>query len=80
MSKEAKVEITRSKPPVLTPGSITPDTLRRFHNACKNYFHIKKVKPEDQVLSVAGNMTDPLISDWYWMDEPRINALTFEPT
>jgi hypothetical protein len=78
MSKHAEVEVNGNKAPVLSPGTITPEILRRFENACKNFFRTKKIEAEGQVSAVAGNMHDPLVSDWYWTDEARINALSFD--
>jgi hypothetical protein len=78
MSKQAEVEIIANKAPILTAGTLTPETLKRFENGCRNYFRMKKVEAKEQVASIAGNMQDDLISDWYWTDEVRINALTFE--
>jgi hypothetical protein len=77
-SNVAEVEVSGNKAPVLTPGSISPETLRRFENACKNFFRNKKIDAAEQVSAIAGNMQDPLVSDWYWTDEERINKLSFE--
>ena len=77
-SKIAKIELVANKAPILTAGMISPETLRRFENACRNYFRIKKIPLEEQVASIAGNMQDELVSDWYWTDEKCINALSFE--
>jgi hypothetical protein len=43
MSKLAEVEVSGNKAPILTAGMITPETLRRFENACKNFFRTKKI-------------------------------------
>jgi hypothetical protein len=74
----AEVEVSGNKAPILTSGSISPETLRRFENACKNFFRNKKIDTAEQVPAVAGNMQDNLISDWYWTDEERINGLSFD--
>jgi hypothetical protein len=77
-AKEAEVEVNGNKAPILTSRSVSPEVLRRFENACRNFFHAKKIAANEQVASVAGNMHDALISDWYWTDEARINGLSFE--
>jgi hypothetical protein len=76
-TKFAKVEVLGNKAPILTPGTLTPEVLRRFENSCKSCLRNKKIEAADQVSAIAGNMHDPLISDWYWTDEARINQLTF---
>jgi hypothetical protein len=73
-----EVEVSGSKVPVLHPGSLTPKILHRFENACKSYFRNKKVEAADHVASIAGNMLDTVIPDWYWEGEARFNALTFK--
>jgi hypothetical protein len=79
MSKkpQAEVEVTANKAPVLHPGSLTPEILRHFENACRSFFRNKKIDAKDQVASIAGNMLDIVISDWYWTSEARINQLSF---
>lgn len=77
-SRFAEVEIAANKPPILTSGSITPEILRKFENACQNYFRAKKIAANEQVASIVGNMLDDLVADWYWTDEDRINKLSFD--
>ena len=59
----AKVIITSSsKPPTLTVGTIMPEALCTFENACKNYLCNKEgLNPIDHVARVAGGFLDPLI-------------------
>jgi hypothetical protein len=73
----SKNEVSSNKAPILTVGFLTPETLCRFENACKNFFHSKKIPVDEQVSSVAGNMYAVLILDWYWTDDMRINTLSF---
>jgi hypothetical protein len=77
-TKFAEVEVSGNKAPILTPGMLTPEVLHHFENSCKSYLRNKKIEAADQVSAIAGNMHDPLISNWYWMDEARINQLTFD--
>jgi len=76
----AEVVISSStKPPTLTAGTITPEALRTFENACKNYLRNKEnLNAADHVARVAGGFLDPLISDWYWLSQERFDSIMFK--
>jgi hypothetical protein len=68
-----------TKPPILTAGSIVPETICQFKNACCIFFHNKENLAEaDHVAQTVGGLQDPLIQDWYWNNQMHFNAMSFK--
>jgi hypothetical protein len=51
----------QGKPPVITPGKLTPGLQFNFKNGAYSYFAFKEVKPEKEVAKVAGGFQDSLV-------------------
>ena len=49
------------KPPVLTPGTVSPEQLHMWEMGCLQYFHHKTISAADQVQYVAWGLHDPRI-------------------
>jgi hypothetical protein len=78
MSKTARVEqVAANKPPLLTPGDVSPEALRAWEMGCRQFFMHKSVDAAEQVAKVAWGLQDPRIQDWYLNDQDRINKLSF---
>jgi hypothetical protein len=81
-SKGNMAEVIHSaptKPPILTAGAITPETVRQFENACRTFFHNKEnLADADHVARMVGGLQDPLIQDWYWNNQIRFDAMSFK--
>jgi hypothetical protein len=63
--------------PTLTAGKITPEVLYQWERACKEYFRVKEVTAEKQVVSVLSRLQDISIADWIETDEAVLVALDF---
>jgi hypothetical protein len=55
----------QGKPPVVTPGKITPDLLFDFKNGAYSYFSFKDVKPDKEVAKMASGLQDARMQTWY---------------
>ncbi|KAF9225494.1 hypothetical protein BS17DRAFT_766025 [Gyrodon lividus] len=66
-----------SKPPIVTPGEISPEALRSWEMGCKQLFSIKSIEGDNQVAYVAWNLQDPHIQDWYSNDSVRLKGMSF---
>jgi len=66
-----------NKPPLLTPGDLTPEALQAWEMGCRRFFRQKDVAERDQVGRVAWNLQEPRVQDWYISDYDRLNALSF---
>jgi hypothetical protein len=67
----------QGKPPVITPGKLTPDLLFDFENGAYSYFSFKEVKPEKEVAKVAGGLQDGRVQTWYRLNRAAIDAAGF---
>jgi hypothetical protein len=81
MSTKSTAEVTHttaSKPPCLSAGTISPEVLHQFENACHSFFHNKEgLEPKDHIARIAGSLQDPLLADWYWTGQETFDALSF---
>jgi hypothetical protein len=68
---------SNSKAPILRPGDISPDVMRRFEHACLNYFDHKEVVAEKQVRKILSSFKDSCISDWIANEHERLLELSF---
>ena len=55
----------QGKPPVITPGKLTPDLLFDFENGVYSYFSFKDVKLAKEVSKIASGLQDGRIQTWY---------------
>jgi len=82
MSTKSTTEVTHTtsnKPPCLSAGTVSPEVLRQFKNACRSFFHNKEgLNPKDHVARITGGLQDPLLADWYWMGQEGFNTLSFD--
>ncbi|EIM84247.1 uncharacterized protein STEHIDRAFT_82131 [Stereum hirsutum FP-91666 SS1] len=67
-----------TKPPILTPGELSPQILQDWKFACTSYFRHKEIKATDQVEMVVSGMEDPVIRAWYQGNPATLHALTFD--
>jgi hypothetical protein len=67
----------QGKPPVITPGKLTPDLLFDFENGTYSYFSFKDVKPEKEVSKIAGGLQDGHIQMWYHLNCAAVDAAGF---
>ena len=70
-------QASTTKPPVLTPGTVSPEQLRMWEMGCLQYFHHKMISAADQVQYVAWGLHDPRIQQWYAIDAGCLNILDF---
>jgi hypothetical protein len=68
---------SNSKAPILRPGDISPDVMRKFEHACLNYFDHKEVVAEKQVRKILSSFKDSRISDWIANERDRLLTLSF---
>ena len=66
-----------TKPPMLSPGEISPETLAAWEYGARGWIAYKKVKVKDQVRLVTFGFRDPLIRDWLHLNALTHNALSF---
>jgi hypothetical protein len=82
MSTKSTAKVTHSssnKPPSLSAGTISPEILHQFENACHSFFCNKEgLDVKDHVARITGGLQDPLLADWYWMGQEAFNALSFD--
>jgi hypothetical protein len=64
----------QGRPPVITPGKLTPDLLFDFENGAYSYFSFKDVKAEKEVAKVAGGLQDACCHTSKWF---RVSAWIF---
>jgi hypothetical protein len=67
----------QGKPPVITPGKLTPDLLFDFKNGAYSYFSFKDVKQEREVSKIAGGLQDRRIQTWYHLNRAAVDAAGF---
>jgi RNase H-like domain found in reverse transcriptase/Reverse transcriptase (RNA-dependent DNA polymerase)/Integrase zinc binding domain len=67
-----------NKPPILTPGDLTPRILQDWQAACEDYFIHKAIADEDKVKYILGGMKDPNIREWVTVERAALIAMTFE--
>jgi hypothetical protein len=67
----------QGKPPVITPGRLTPDLLFDFENGAYSYFSFKDIKAEREVSKVAGGLQDGRIQTWYRLNRVAVDAAGF---
>ncbi|KIM89523.1 hypothetical protein PILCRDRAFT_32726, partial [Piloderma croceum F 1598] len=65
------------KPPVVTPGKLTPYLLFDFENGAFSYFSFKEVRPEREVSKVAGSLQDGCVQTWYCLNHTAIDGAGF---
>jgi hypothetical protein len=68
---------SNSKAPILRPGDISPDVMRKFEHACLNYFDHKEIAAEKQVHKILSSFKDSRISDWIANERERLLELSF---
>ncbi|KAH0826200.1 hypothetical protein J3R83DRAFT_5635 [Lanmaoa asiatica] len=79
MTGKARFEQTAgNKPPILSPGDVSPEELHKWETGCRQYFKVKTIAVEYQVTHVAWNLQDLRVQDWYTMEANRLNTLTFD--
>ena len=64
--------------PVLTAGSITPQTMLLFENACNEFFISKSIDDDDRVKNILGAFKDVHVRDWVASERRSLLLLTFE--
>jgi hypothetical protein len=76
----AKVtHLSSNKPPSLSAGTVSPEVLHQFENACHSFFHNKEgLDTKDHVTHIAGGLQDPLLVDWYWTGQEVFDTLSFD--
>jgi hypothetical protein len=67
----------QGKPPVVTPGKITPDLLFDFKNDAYLYFSFKDVKPDKEVAKITGGLQDAHVQTGYRLNCAAIDAVGF---
>ena len=67
----------QGRPPVITPGKLTPDLLFNFENGTYSYFSFKDVKPEKEVSKVAGGLQDGRVQTWYRLNRAVADSAGF---
>jgi hypothetical protein len=67
----------QGRPPVITPGKLTPDLLFDFENGAYSYFSFKDVKTEKEVAKVAGGLQDARVQTWYRLNWAIVDAAGF---
>jgi hypothetical protein len=67
-----------NKPPVLTPGDLTPRVLQDWQAACDDYFIHKAIVDADKVKYILGGMRDPSIREWVNAECATLVAMSFE--
>lgn len=67
----------QGRPPIISPGKLTPDLLFDFENGAYSYFSFKDVKPEKEVSKVAGGLQDARVQTWYRLNRAAVNAAGF---
>jgi hypothetical protein len=81
MSMKSMAEVTHSstnKLPSLSAGTVSPEVLHQFKNACRSFFHNKEgLDTKDHVARIAGGLQDPLLADWYWTGQETFDTLSF---
>jgi len=82
MSTKSTAKVTHSstnKPPSLSAGTVSPEVLCQFENACRSFFRNKEgLDTKDHVARIAGGLQDPLLADWYWTGQEAFDALSFD--
>jgi hypothetical protein len=58
------VQNSPSRPPILTPGDLTPAVMRTFEMACLGYFENKDITEDKQVRKILAGLQDTCIQDW----------------
>ncbi|THG93880.1 hypothetical protein EW026_g7473 [Hermanssonia centrifuga] len=64
-------------PPVLTSGTLTPETLQQFQIACQHHFNYRKVAEADKVTTIAPSLQSPTVQLWYFGNEATLTTGTF---
>jgi hypothetical protein len=67
----------QGKPPVITPGRLTPDLLFNFENRVYSYISFKDIKAEKEVSKVTGSLQDGRIQTWYKLNCVAVDATGF---
>ena len=67
----------KGKPPVVTPGKITPNLLFDFKNGAYSYFSFKDIKPDKEVAKIAGGLQDACVQTWYHLNLAAIDTAGF---
>ncbi|KAF8875992.1 hypothetical protein BD779DRAFT_1475830 [Infundibulicybe gibba] len=76
---QATVEISSSgKPPIMTAGDISPESMRNFEFGCMNYFNQKDIKEADRVRRILGGLHDERICGWIMMESEELEKLSFK--
>ncbi|KAG6874776.1 hypothetical protein C0992_006595 [Termitomyces sp. T32_za158] len=76
-SKQATVKDKGTKPPVVSEGDLTPETIKEFEHACLDFFDNKEVKPEDQVRRVLVSFKDHRLRNWISANREQLHKLSF---
>jgi hypothetical protein len=67
----------QGRPPVISPGKLTPDLLFNFENSAYTYFLFKDIKAEKEVSKIAGSLQDGCIQTWYCLNRVAVDAAGF---
>ena len=76
-SKFVTLEDTAGRPPLLTPGDITPAVMCAFEMACFGYFEHKDIAEEKQVRKILAGLQDSRVQDWVSVERDRFVDLTY---
>ncbi|KIM80694.1 hypothetical protein PILCRDRAFT_9497 [Piloderma croceum F 1598] len=67
----------QGKPPIITPGKLTPELLFDFENGAYSYFSFKDMKTKMEVPKVTGSLQDGRIQTWYRLNRVAVDAAGF---
>ena len=67
----------QGRPPVISPGKLTPDLLFNFENSAYTYFLFKDIKAEKEGSKIAGSLQDECIQTWYCLNWVAVDAAGF---
>jgi hypothetical protein len=67
----------QGRPPVISPGKLTPDLLFDFENGAYAYFSFKDVKTEKEVSKIAGGLQDGRVQTWYCLNRVAVDTAGF---
>ena len=66
------------KPPIMTPGDLTPELLANFENGCYAYFSMNDIDNNKQVSKIAWGLQDARVQVWYRTNHEKVNKDGFK--
>ncbi|TFY77464.1 hypothetical protein EWM64_g6549 [Hericium alpestre] len=67
-----------TKPPILSAGEISPETLVSWDDGARGYFAHKSIKEADQVCLISYGFQDPRICQWIRLKQAELFTLSYD--